>query len=340
MKFAKEVKPSKRLINRLADEVAKVYTDFLFKDIFKVLDEKPVPLQNKNLTNEIEDGITQREYDKYIQTIRDALYEGKIYYKDGNLLTPENQKFGLKLAKAIKILLKGKYNTAKKSYKIDLRTINPTIRADITNIYDKAKDEAKKIQAILQTKETEEVPSFNTEMINKAFDDFYDDLEAKTNESLKLGINQYNKENKERIREEFIETSKYYVVKFDNSLLPDIRERLTKLILEENMSIPEFYKYIKREFDLSKRRCQFIARQETRLIKAELVQKKATENGLDEYIWETAHDERVRSWHRHLDGKKFRFSDPPVIDPRTQKRGNPAQFYNCRCVPKIIVSWD
>jgi len=340
MKFAKEVKPNKKIIEKLAEECANIYTDFVFKDIFKILDEKPVPLQNKKLVNAIQDELDEDVYDNYVQIIREALYSGKIYYRDGNIFPRAGDKFGLKISKAIKILLKGKYNPKKKSYKIDLRKINATLRADIATIYDKIKDKVDRIQAVLQTKETEEVPTFNTEKVNKAFDDFYDDLQKKTSQSLKLDINQYSEENKERIREEFIETNRYYVVKFDNSRLPKIRENLTKLILEENMSIDEFYKYIKYEFGLSKRRCQFIARQETRLIKAEFVQKKATENGMDEYIWETAHDERVRSWHRHLDGKKFRFSDPPIIDPRTKRRGNPAQFYNCRCVPKIIVSWD
>lgn len=340
MKFAKEIKPNKKIINKLAEACAKVYTDFIFDDVFKILKEKPIPLQNKSLYNTIQDELDVEVYDRYVQTIRDALYEGKIYYKDGNILTPQGQKFGLKLSKAIKILLKGKYNPKKKSYKIDLRKINATLRADIANIYDKNIDEAKKIQAVLETKQGEDLPTFDTEYINEAFNDFYDDLSKKTSESLKIAINQFSEENRERIRQEFIETARYYVVKFDNTRLPKIREGLTKLILEENVSIPDLYKYIEQEFGLCERRCKFIARQETRLIKAEFVQKKAVENGMDEYIWETAHDERVRSWHRHLDGKKFRFSDPPIIDPRTQKRGNPAQFYNCRCVPKIIVDWD
>lgn len=341
MKFAKEIKPNKFKINKLAEECAKVYTDFIFKDLFEVLNKKPIPLQYKNLHNAIQDELDVEVYDRYVQTIRDALYTGKIYYRDGNLLlSTEGAKFGLKLSKAIKVLLKGKYNPKKKSYKIDLRKINATVRADIANIYDNNINEAKQLQEILRTKQEEELPTFDTKDINKAFDEFYDDLEKKTNKSLNIAINQFSEENRERIRQEFIETARYYVVKFDNTRLPKIREGLTKLILEENVSIPELYKYIEKEFGLSERRCKFIARQETRLIKAEFVQKKAVENGMDEYIWETAHDERVRSWHRHLDGKKFRFSDPPIIDPRTQKRGNPAQFYNCRCVPKIIVDWD
>lgn len=338
MKFAKEVKLNKKILQHLEQVFAKVYTDFIFKEVFEILEQKPQPLQNA-----IQDELDFDEYEKYVKVLRDAFYKGTIYFKDGNIY-PAKGKFGLKLAKAIKTALKGKYNNSKKTYKIDLRKINATLRADIAVIEDRVKEDAKKIQAVLQVKQAELIPSFDTEEVQKAFNSFAKDLEDKTNGSLNLGINQYSKENIERLRAEYIETSKYYVTKFNNARLPKIREKLAKITLEKNLSHKDLVKYVQEEFGLCERRCKFIARQESKLVKAEYLQDKATSNGYTSYMWETAHDEKVRDNpkgedHKDLDGKIFRFDSPPVVDHKTGRRANPAQDYNCRCVAKVIVEW-
>ena len=70
---------------------------------------KPLPLQNA-----IQDELDPDVYDANIKIIRDALYRGDIFYKDGNIQCEEGHKFGLKLSKAIKTVLSGKYNKTKK----------------------------------------------------------------------------------------------------------------------------------------------------------------------------------------------------------------------------------
>ena len=338
MKYAKEIKPNKKLALELEESFAKIYTDFIYKDIIKILEEKPLPLQNA-----IQDEMDPDEYDKQIKVLRDAFYRGSIYFKDGNIFCDDKKKFGLKLSRAIKTVLQGKYNNSKKSYKIDLRKINATIRADIATIEDRVRDKANRIQSVLQAKQNEELPSF--EEAGKSFDKYMKDIENKTNFSLKIGVNQYSKENLERLRKEYIETSKYYVKKFNNDRLPKIREKLAKLTLEKNLSHRSLFKYIKQEFGLDDRRCRFIARQEGKLARAEFIQEKAQSNGFDKYKWETSHDEKVRDNpngedHKSLDGKIFSFDKPPIVDHATGRTANPAQDYNCRCVAKIIVEWD
>lgn len=340
MKFAKEIKPSKKLEKQLEQAVAETFLDYIFKDIFEVLEQKPLPLQNA-----IQDELDPDVYDANIKIIRDALYRGDIFYKDGNIQCEEGHKFGLKLSKAIKTVLSGKYNKTKKSYKIDLRKINATVRADIAVIDDNVKESVNKIQSVIETKETQEAPEIDTTKVQKAFERYYKDLDQKTRDSLKLGINQYSKENMESIRKEYIETAKYYVTKFNNRRLPKIREKLARMTLEKNLSHRELVKYIRQEFGLCERRCKFIARQEAKLARAEFIQEKATSNGMNSYMWETAHDEKVRDNpngedHKYLDGGIFRFDQPPIINHKTGRRANPAQDYNCRCVAKIIVSWD
>ena len=176
-------------------------------------------------------------------------------------------------------------------------------------------------------------------------DKYAKDLEDKTSDSLKIGLNQYSKENMDLLRKDYIESTKYFVKKFNNKRLPKIREKLSALTLEKNLSHESLVKYIKEEFNLSDKRCKFIARQESMLAKSHFIQEKAVSKGFTSYIWETAHDEKVRDNplggdHKDLDGKIFKFNDPPIVNHKTGKKANPGQDYNCRCVAKIVVSWD
>jgi SPP1 gp7 family putative phage head morphogenesis protein len=52
--------------------------------------------------------------------------------------------------------------------------------------------------------------------------------------------------------------------------------------------------------------------------------------GLDEYIWVTMGDSRVRREHRALDGKRQSWNSPPAAGPGGA-RAHPGQAPNCRC---------
>src|SRR5246127_4742833 len=55
--------------------------------------------------------------------------------------------------------------------------------------------------------------------------------------------------------------------------------------------------------------------------------------GVQEYEWlHSGGSNHPREYHRdELDGKIFRFDDPPIIDKRTGERGIPGQLPYCRC---------
>lgn len=52
--------------------------------------------------------------------------------------------------------------------------------------------------------------------------------------------------------------------------------------------------------------------------------------GVDTYEWVTRKDDRVREWHRNLEGQIFSFDDPPEME--SGEHCNPGEDYNCRCV--------
>ena len=73
-----------------------------------------------------------------------------------------------------------------------------------------------------------------------------------------------------------------------------------------------------------KARARLIARDQIGKFNGALTQLRQTEIGVEEYIWATSRDARVRPSHAILDGKKFRWDKPPAV-------GHPGEDYECRC---------
>lgn len=90
-------------------------------------------------------------------------------------------------------------------------------------------------------------------------------------------------------------------------------------------------RYIEKEFKVSQNKAKFLARNESSIAVTEYLKSKYQEEGSEEFRWIANLDERVRDLHRKLNGKVFRYDDPPIIDERTGTRGMPGEFYNCRC---------
>src|SRR5690606_27552239 len=74
----------------------------------------------------------------------------------------------------------------------------------------------------------------------------------------------------------------------------------------------------------------------TTLFRSKIVEFRQTAAGIEEYIWTTSGDERVREMHAKLDGKRFKWSDPPVTNAQGD-RNNPGEDYQCRCTAYAVL---
>lgn len=56
------------------------------------------------------------------------------------------------------------------------------------------------------------------------------------------------------------------------------------------------------------------------------------------YVWRVPPDfsSRTRPEHLRLNGRKFRWDDPPVINARTGERGHPGHDGHCRCFAEPV----
>lgn len=78
-------------------------------------------------------------------------------------------------------------------------------------------------------------------------------------------------------------------------------------------------------------RAKLIARDQSSKLNSVLSQQRQQNLGVEEYVWKTSGDERVRDNHRSKNGKTFRWDKPP------KDTGHPGQDIQCRCVAQPII---
>lgn len=79
------------------------------------------------------------------------------------------------------------------------------------------------------------------------------------------------------------------------------------------------------------KRAKLIARDQTSKLNSALNQQRQQNLGVEEYIWRTAGDDRVRESHRTNNGKVFKWDEPP------KDTGHPGHDIQCRCVAQPII---
>ncbi len=82
------------------------------------------------------------------------------------------------------------------------------------------------------------------------------------------------------------------------------------------------------QYGISARRAEFWAVDQTLKLNANVVEAKHRSLGIVEYKWRTSRDSAVRETHAELEGKTFRYDDPPETGTG---RHNPGEDYRCRC---------
>lgn len=94
-------------------------------------------------------------------------------------------------------------------------------------------------------------------------------------------------------------------------------------------------KEIQKVYGISKRRAEFIARDQTAKLNGQIQRAQQQDAGIEEYIWMTTGGERVRKSHRELNGKKFSWSNPP--ENSDGRCCHPGQDYGCRCIGRPVM---
>ena len=87
---------------------------------------------------------------------------------------------------------------------------------------------------------------------------------------------------------------------------------------------------------IAQRHANTIARTETSRTATEFTKVRAQAIGSSHFIWETVGDADTRPSHKKLNGKIFRWDDPPICDP-PDVRALPGCIWNCRCSASPVI---
>ena len=91
-------------------------------------------------------------------------------------------------------------------------------------------------------------------------------------------------------------------------------------------------------YDISENNAERIARDQTLTLAANLNEERMTSLGVEEYVWRTVNDGRVRENHAELNGQRFRFDDPPMGGGTSEDEpGNPGDGILCRCYADPVL---
>ena len=115
-------------------------------------------------------------------------------------------------------------------------------------------------------------------------------------------------------------------------LIPEMRQRVQEAVLS-GYRADYVQKMLEKEFGIAKRKAKFLARNETSIMLAEYRKTEYQKIGINHFIWSTTMDGREREEHAKLNGKWFRFDNPPEIGKVNGRTvtGLPGEIYNCRC---------
>ncbi len=148
-------------------------------------------------------------------------------------------------------------------------------------------------------------------------------------------------EQRKQIADEWQDNMKLWIKNFSQEEIERLRKSLRTNVFTGNR-YETAVKTIQRSYGVSENKAKFLARQETSLLMTKHKQVRYEEAGVREYRWGCvagSANHPVRPWHKALEGKVFRWDNPPITTEPGEpaRRNNPGQDYNCRCFAQPIV---
>lgn len=260
-----------------------------------------------------------------------AFLSRTIYYRDGFVYG----KFSGAISKALRDL-SGIFNNTKKAFKIDLVKFPPDIRSAQAQGSMAEQQAIDKLQKNLQELEVNNIiiSSLDKDAIN-TFSGLHEQFKRITPKDLEIPV-MMNGAQQEKMIEDYTASVHLSINDLAAETVYKLRQRIEDAV-GQGMRAGKLKEILMAEYGIASNRAKFIARQETSLFTAKYREVRYTDAGLDLYQWSTSNDSHVRLDHKELNGRIFRWDDPPISDKATGARNNPGQDYGCRCVALPVI---
>lgn len=269
-------------------------------------------------------------------SLRIAIQKGRVYYSEGAF----RGKFNARISKELEEI--GAV-WDKSIFKIKEADIPHDIKSSISISKAKFTEKISEINDLLSSNLDEKISkSVNvTNLFDKVIWKFNREFEKSVR-----GITvppELTSSQSRRIAEEWQGNMDLWVKDFTEEMIVDLRKRVSGNVFAGNR-YEDLIKTLKKSYNITTRKAKFLARQETNLLLSKFKETRYTDLGIDKYRWQCVVgtvNHPVRPSHEALNGKIFRWDDPPVttMPGEPQRRNNPGQDFNCRCVARPILKF-
>ena len=255
-------------------------------------------------------------------------YRGKFSGKFDAKSSRELKKLGAVYEKTTK-----SFRLPKSELPFELQIAISASQARIQQVFQKID---KKLSSLIPEKIAE---NFKLE---KFFDTALWKTEKKVNKTLKniTVPPQLTPERRAKIAAEYTKNMQLYIQNFTEEEIVKLRKKMIKHTFS-GMRHESIVDTIEKSYGVSQRKAKFLARQETSLLMVKFKESRYTDAGVSYYRWQCvvgSPNHPVRPMHKKLEGKVFRWDDPPITD-KYGNRNNPGEDYNCRCTARPIVKF-
>lgn len=266
--------------------------------------------------------------------LEEALKTGKLKYQNGFFVG--------RLNAALSKQLRGigaTYNRTRKAYSLALANLPQDIKLAVREGQELARAQLRQVEDYLKAIEGRkltpmELEPFFGSTVTALDKQFHTTTKRVTGADLEIPIADRLKD---KLKKEYTENLQMYVQDWHDEQVLRLKKQVAKNV-SEGFRAEKLVDSIVAERGVTWRKAQFLARQETSLMVSKYRQIRYEEIGIQKYQWSTSHDLRVRHDHRELNGRIFRYDEPPITDKSTGARNNPGEDYNCRCVAIPVLT--
>ena len=314
-----EILPPIRETTEDYDKLEEVIAELFKQQIYLPLVAQ-LPSEEKILTNSV------KKLADAIKTGRLVFYRGEFKGKLSASLTRELKALG------------ATWDRRQGVFKISLSNLPDDIKEAISV----SQTRFEKVVAKIEKQLAEMVPEEIAEKLQATgiFDQTIWKIDSEIKKSLKGFVisPELSKADRVKIAREYNNNMKLYIKDWTEKEIKELRSRVA-VNFDSGVRYEGLIKTIQESYDVSRRKAKFLARQETSLLMTKFKETRYLDAGVDEYKWvcvagSTNHP--VRPMHKRLDGKVFKWNNPPITD-ENGSRNNPGQDFNCRCVARPIV---
>lgn len=128
-----------------------------------------------------------------------------------------------------------------------------------------------------------------------------------------------------------------YIQQIPNGLITTVQNEVMRSVVG-GTGLEGLIPFLKDAYNYSDRKVKLTALDQTRKVYNGMVNAKCKQAGFEYYIWRhTSGSKYPRKDHIDMDGKIYRFDDPPIVVKETGEKGIPGTAINCRCRMQPIL---